>query len=81
MKNCERAVQRKEYKRYSKSRIRKLLYEIYGIKMVDVDYGYKSNRYIRFCQYNLYLEETNELIGEHVTLAALGDYLTSKGDY
>ena len=81
MKNSERLYQRKEYPRYSISHIKKQFKKLYNIDVVEINYGYKSNRYMRFNEYNMYKADTGELIASRITVAAMGDMLKRQGDY
>lgn len=65
---------------YSVSHIKKVLFDIYGLYLIDENVGYKGNRYRRFHTYRV-VDETNTIILEHVTLEALADFLRKNGDY
>lgn len=65
---------------YSVSHIKKVLFDIYGLYLIDENVGYKGNRYRKFHTYRV-VDENNTIIMEHVTLKSLADFLRKNGDY
>ena len=81
MKNSERLYPLKEYRRYSISHVQKQFKNLYGIEIMLVNLGYKGYRYKRFKLYDMYSIETGKLMATNLTLAVLGNFLVSQGDY
>lgn len=59
---------------FSIAHIRKVLFDEYGLYLIDEHQGYKANRYRRFHTYRV-VNEDNHIIMEHVTLKALANFL------
>ena len=66
---------------YSYSHIRKLMWDIYGLYLIDMNENiYKASRYSPIHLYKL-VDENNNVVLEFVTLKALADFLKQQGDY
>ncbi len=65
---------------YSKAHIDKVLWDVYGLYLIDENQGYKSHRYIRYHTYQV-VNEAGTVLARHITLKALADLLKAKGDY
>lgn len=65
---------------FSKTHIDKVLYDAYGLRLVDEHQGYKAYRYRRFHTYKV-IDRTGAVIAEHITLKPLADFLKAAGDY
>ncbi len=66
--------------RYSIARIRMIFKDVYGLTVVKRDLGYKGNRHVPYCLYDL-VTPTGEVILENITLNAMGDFLASQNEY
>lgn len=64
---------------YSISRVRKIFKEVYALDVVKIDYGYKSNRYKYYEEYNV-IDSEGKIVIDKATLNALGDFLVREGD-
>ena len=71
---------KKRYNRYNVERIKKLYWEHYNFYVIRENYGYKGQRYRPYVTYSV-KDCADNTIMQHVTLAALGDYLVSEGLY
>ena len=63
---------------YSVSHIKKVIFDIYGLYLIDE--VYKGHRYKKFNTYRV-VDENNTIILEHVPLKVLADFLRENGDY
>lgn len=60
--------------------IKKVLFDIYGLYLIDENAVYKGHRYKKFNTYRV-VDENNTIILEHVPLKVLADFLRENGDY
>lgn len=66
---------------YSKKRIETRLAVLYGLHLQDEHDGeYKHSRYNHYREYSV-LDSDNNIIMQHITLQALGDFLNAKNEY
>ena len=66
-------------RRYSISRIKKVLKDVYNVTLVSEQDNFYKYR-VRYKTYSV-VDADGNFIMQYVTLDALGDFLSSQGDY
>lgn len=67
-------------RRYSIAKVKRLYKEIYALDVINIDYGYKGNRYRPYVHYRV-MDHDGNIVMDRVTLNALGDHLVDIGEY